>query len=41
VISITKKGTVRAVILSEGRELPVEFTDLDSLEVIDRPAEAA
>jgi transcription antitermination factor NusG len=41
VISITKKGTVRAVILSEGRELPVEFTDLDNLEVIDRPAEAA
>lgn len=41
VISITKKGTVRAVILSEGRELAVEFTDLDNLEVIDRPAEAA
>lgn len=41
VISITKKGTVRAVILSEGREMPVEFTDLDNLEVIDFQDEAA
>lgn len=39
--SITKKGTVRAVVLVEGREIPVEFTDLDNLEVIDGHAEAA
>lgn len=41
IIGITKKGTVRAVILSAGREMPVEFTDVDSLEVIDARADAA
>jgi len=41
IVSITKKGTVRAVIISEGREMPVEFTDLDNLEVIAFRDEAA
>lgn len=41
VIAVTKKGTVKAIVLSEGRELPVEFTDLESLVPIDQPREAA
>lgn len=36
--AITKKGTVRASILFEGREIPVEFTDVDDLEVVDEAA---
>lgn len=41
IISVTKKGTVKAVMLSEGRELPVEFTELDNLEPVDYRDEAA
>lgn len=41
VIAVTKKGTVRAVIMSEGREMPVEFTDVDNLELVDEKRNAA
>jgi transcription antitermination factor NusG len=41
VIAVTKKGTVKAMVMSEGREMAVEFTDIDKLEIIDRQAEAA
>ncbi|UXN73390.1 hypothetical protein N8D56_21325 [Devosia sp. A8/3-2] len=30
ILSVTKKGTVKAMMLSEGREMPVEFTDVDN-----------
>lgn len=39
--AITKKGTVKGVLLSEGHEMPVEFTDVDNLELVDGPREAA
>lgn len=39
--AITKKGTVKAVVLLDDREIPVEFTDIDSIEFIDEKAEAA
>lgn len=41
IISVTKKGTVKAVVISEGREMPVEFTDMEKLEPVDAPAKAA
>lgn len=41
IVSVTKKGTVKAVVLSGGRETPVEFTDVDNLELVDAPREAA
>ncbi len=41
VLSVTKKGTVKAVVLGEGRETPVEFTNIDALEPVDNPAIAA
>lgn len=41
ILSVTKKGTVKAVLLSEGREMDVEFTDVDNLELVDSGREAA
>lgn len=41
ILSVTKKGTVKAVVLSEGREMAVEFTELDNLEPVDSLNEAA
>jgi transcriptional antiterminator RfaH len=41
ILSVTKKGTIKAVMLSEGREMDVEFTDVDNLELVDERAEAA
>ncbi len=41
IVSITRKGTIRAVVQRDGREIPVEFTDVDNLEVIDSNREAA
>lgn len=41
ILSVTKKGTVKAVVMSEGRETPVEFTDVDNLIPVDGQAEAA
>ena len=39
--AITKKGTIKAVVLFEGREIAVEFTDVDELEIVDNVAAAA
>jgi transcription antitermination factor NusG len=39
--ALTKKGTVKAVVLLDGREIPVEFTDIDAITVLDEKAEAA
>lgn len=39
--SITKKGTVKGVVRVDGREIQIEFTDVDNLEVIDGVDEAA
>jgi transcription termination/antitermination protein NusG len=39
--AITKKGTVKAVVLFEGREVAVEVTDLESVEMLDEADEAA
>jgi len=42
ILSVTKKGTVKAVVLGDnGRETPVEFTDVDNLIVVDDQSEAA
>lgn len=41
IIAVTKKGTIKAVMLSEGREMPVEFTDVDNLELVDELFRAA
>lgn len=45
ILSVTKKGTVKAVVLTgEGddrRETPVEFSDVDNLELVDSGREAA
>lgn len=42
IISITKKGTIKAIVsLGPGHEMPVEFTDLESLVIVDNHAEAA
>lgn len=41
IVAVTKKGTVRAIIRGEGRDIPVEFTDVDNLEPVDLKAEAA
>lgn len=41
ILAVTKKGTVKAMMLSDGREMPVEFTDVDNLELVDDPREAA
>lgn len=41
ILSVTKKGTIKAVMLSEGREMDVEFTDVDNLELVDIRSEAA
>lgn len=39
VLSVTKKGTVKAIVLTEGQEtMEVEFTNLDALEIVDREA---
>lgn len=35
IVAITKKGTVKAVVVSDGREMSVEFTDVDNLELVD------
>lgn len=43
--AITKKGTVKAMVLigdgDDRREIPVEFTDIDSIEFVDTEAQAA
>lgn len=39
--AITKKGTVKAFIMADGREMPVEFIDVDNLELVDALNEAA
>lgn len=39
--AITKKGTIKAVVLVDGHERAVEFTDVDNLELVDSQAEAA
>lgn len=41
ILSVTRKGTVKAVMLSEGREMDVEFTEIDNLELVDSEREAA
>ena len=41
ILSVTKKGTVKAVMLSEGREMDVEFTDIDNLELVETARVAA
>lgn len=41
IVAVTKKGTVKAVVLAEGREIPVEFTDVEVLEPVDFESEAA
>lgn len=42
VIAVTKKGTVRAMVVAEGRDMmAVEFTDVDNLELVDSEREAA
>lgn len=41
IVAVTRKGTVKAVVLSEGREMPVEFTDVDNLKLVDRHRDAA
>jgi transcription antitermination factor NusG len=41
ILSVTKKGTIKAVMLSEGREMDVEFTDVDNLELVDSDRVAA
>jgi hypothetical protein len=41
IVAVTKKGTVKAVVLSEGREMPVEFTDVDNLKPVDYARNAA
>lgn len=35
IVSITKRGTVKAIIRGKDRDIAVEFTDIDNLEVID------
>ena len=35
VLSVTKKGTVKALVEFDGRETPVEFTDTNNLELVD------
>lgn len=39
--AVTKKGTIKAVVLMGDREIPVEFTDIDQIEVVDDRAKAA
>jgi formate-dependent nitrite reductase cytochrome c552 subunit len=41
ILSVTKKGTIKAVVQIEDREMPVEFTDIDNLELVDAPRKAA
>lgn len=35
VIEVTKRGTVKAIIENEQRDVPIEFTDTESLQLID------
>lgn len=39
--AITKKGTVKAFVVADGREMSVEFTDVDNLELVDDISDAA
>lgn len=41
IVAVTKKGTVRAVVEMDGREMPVEFTHVDNLELVDGDLRAA
>lgn len=39
--AITKKGTVKAFVIAGGREMAVEFTDVDAIEFVDAKSKAA
>lgn len=41
IVEITKHGTVKGMIESRGRDMPVEFTETEALQVLDEQSEAA